>query len=531
MHFIGQSLSNRVAKPDNVATGCWLWTLSLLGITLLVLLGLYWQTAVAIAAIWWRSDTYAHGMLIVPISLYMIWQRRDTLAQLLPRSNPAGLILLVLAGMTWLAAYAAEVNVVQQFALVTMVLASVVALLGWQVSWAIAFPLAYLYFAVPVGEFLTLPLQDFTVRFTVTLLRLTGIPVFWEGYQLVLPTGQFEVAEACSGLRYLIASLALGCLYAYLSYRSLWRRLAFIVLAIVAPIIANGLRAYGIVMLAYLSDGKIATGVDHIIYGWLFFGVVILLMFWIGSFWREATPPIMSLAPAEPRAVTPEPTAPPRRLIVTAVACLLALLLGPAGVVWLNAGALPGGPVLLAAPPAVAPWSGPLDSETDWRPVFGGADGTLSRSYRWNEQPVYLYIAYYRRQRQDAKLVSTGNTLFDGKRWVYVDERRMTIPLAASEQTLVATRINSGNRKRLIWHWYWIGGETTTSPYLAKLLEAWDSLSRARRGSALVAVAADYQVQPVEAEALLRQFLESMAGGIEATLTSDLPASLITTPN
>jgi exosortase A len=519
MHFIGQSLSNRVVKPDSIATGgYWLWTLLLLGITLLALLGLYWQTAVSMATIWWRSDTYAHGMLIVPIALYMIWQRRHTLAQLLPHSNPSGLLLLVLAGIAWLAAYAAEVIVVQQFALVTMVVASVVALLGWQVSWAIAFPLAYLYFAVPVGEFLTLPLQDFTAWFSVALLRLTGIPVFWEGYQLVLPTAQFEVAEACSGLRYLIASLALGCLYAYLSYRSLWRRLAFVAMALVVPIIANGLRAYGIVMLAYLSDGKIATGVDHIIYGWLFFGVVVLLMFWVGSFWRESIPDTAQPSAAIPAATHPGATVSFRRLVFTALACLLALSLGPARVAWLNAGASQSGLVSLTGPAAVAPWSGPLDGDGDWQPVFLGADGTLLRSYRWREQPVYLYIAYYRRQRQDAKLVSSGNALYDGKRWVYAGERNMTVPLTAGKQTLVATRVSSANRKRLIWHWYWIGGKTTTSPYLAKLLEAWDSLSGSRRGSAMVAVAADYQVQPAEAEALLQQFLGSMAGQIEATL-------------
>ena len=192
--------------------------------------------------------------------------------------------------------------------------------------------------------------------------------------------------------------------------------------------------------------------------------------------------------------------------------------LGPAGVAWLNAGASQSGPVSLTGPAAVAPWSGPLDGDGDWQPVFLGADGTLLRSYRWREQPVYLYIAYYRRQRQDAKLVSSGNALYDGKRWVYVGEQNMTAPLATGRQTLVATRVGSANRKRLIWHWYWIGGKTTTSPYLAKLLEAWDSFSGSRRGSAIVAVAADYQVQPADAEALLQQFLDSMAGQIEATL-------------
>ncbi len=519
MHSISESLPYPVEKLNGIATGYWRWTLALVGLILLVLLGWYWQTALSMAKIWWRSNTYAHGMLIIPIALYMIWQRRHTLAGLPPQSNPAGLLILLLTVIAWLAAYAAEVLVVQQFALVTLAVASIVTLLGWQVSWAIAFPLAYLYFAVPMGEFLTLPLQDFTAWFSVTLLRLTGIPVFWEGHQLILPTGQFEVAEACSGLRYLIASLALGCLYAYLSYRSLWRRLAFIALALVAPIIANGLRAYGIVMLAYLSSGKIATGVDHIIYGWLFFGLVVLLMFWIGSFWREATPHgVQSGATETPVIAQPGTTVFASRLVLTTLACILILSLGPAGVAWLNAAAPQSGSVSLTAPAAVAPWSGPLEGDPDWQPVFLGADGTLLRSYRWHEQPVYLYMAYYRRQRQDAKLVSTGNTLFDGKRWVYVGAQRMTLPLASGPQAVVATRVTSAYRKRLVWHWYWIGGRTTTSPYLAKLLEAWDSLSGSRQGSAMVAIAADYQLQPAEAETLLRQFLDSMAGGIEAAL-------------
>ena len=95
------------------------------------------------------------------------------------------------------------------------------------------------------------------------------------------------MVEACSGLRYLIASFTLGTLYAYLTYRSLARRLVFIALSLIVPIVANGIRAYLIVMTGHLSDMQLAVGVDHLIYGWVFFGFVMLLLFWIGSFWRE----------------------------------------------------------------------------------------------------------------------------------------------------------------------------------------------------------------------------------------------------
>jgi exosortase len=103
-----------------------------------------------------------------------------------------------------------------------------------------------------------------------------------------LPTGEFEVAAACSGIRYLIASITFGCLYAYLTLRSGWRRALFVALAAVIPILANGLRAYGIVMLAHLSDMRWAVGVDHIIYGWLFFAVVISVLMLLGRLLRES---------------------------------------------------------------------------------------------------------------------------------------------------------------------------------------------------------------------------------------------------
>src|SRR6185369_4407333 len=87
-----------------------------------------------------------------------------------------------------------------------------------------------------------------------------------------------------------IASITVGALFAYLSYQKPWKRILFVVLSVIVPIIANGMRAYMIVMIAHLSDMKLALGIDHLIYGWLFFGIVMLLLFWIGSFWRDPEP-------------------------------------------------------------------------------------------------------------------------------------------------------------------------------------------------------------------------------------------------
>lgn len=259
--------------------------LSLIVIALILII--FYDVTESIVSTWIRSETYAHGFLIFPFSFYMIWKKRASLYDLTHYPEFKWLMVLSLLGFGWLLGSLSSVLVVKQFALVSMIPIVVCALMGFRFAWSIAFPLAYLFFAIPVGESLIPPLIDFTADFTVGALQLTGIPVYREGSFFSIPSGNWSVVEACSGLRYLIASVTLGTLYAYLTYTRWLKRLIFIIFAIIVPIIANGLRAYLIVITGHLSDMKLAVGVDHLICGWVFFGLVMLLLFWIGSFWRE----------------------------------------------------------------------------------------------------------------------------------------------------------------------------------------------------------------------------------------------------
>ena len=450
----------------------WRAALPALIVALLAIIGLYWLTAVGMAAIWWRSDTYAHGFLVVPIVLYMIYTRRQELVILEPHGAIVGLGLLLLLSLGWLAADVAETNVIQQVALVGMLQAAIYTQLGWQVVRIIAFPLGYLLFAVPIGEGLIPALQQLTAWFAVKGLLWTGIPVWWEGLYITIPTGNFEVAEACSGSRYLFASLALGFLYAYLSYRSLWRRVAFIALSIATPLIANGIRAYGIVMIAHLYGIKFVEGVIHIIYGWVFFGFVVLLMFWIGSFWRESmddAPAIAPLPPNQPPVPVPSSGGYVGRYVVWTLAAILAAAVGPLWADWINRAEKDAASVTLQAPAAVAPWQGPEADAGDWAPKFSGADAVVRSQYLRDGRIVHLYIAYYRQQRPDAKLVSSQNSLYDGKRWRYVGGEQIKAQLGQEEWPLQATLLTDGQRRRLAWSAYWEGGRLVVSPYACLL--------------------------------------------------------------
>ena len=254
---------------------------------LCALLLMHLATLDAIVGVWLVSETFAHGFVIPPIVGWMIWRRRRHLSTLPVKSAPPALFALAALGALWLLSAVANVHVLQQYCLALMLGTTVLALLGTHYTRAMAFPLCYLLLAVPFGEIFIPPLIEFTARCTVFLLQLLGIPVFRENNFLSLPSGNWSVVEACSGLRYLIASLALGAMYAYTTYRSLRRRLLFIAVSAVVPVLANAVRAFLIVLIGHWSDMTLAIGIDHLIYGWVFFGVVSAVLFWVGARWRE----------------------------------------------------------------------------------------------------------------------------------------------------------------------------------------------------------------------------------------------------
>src|SRR3954469_14504639 len=386
----------------------WGSALPIIAAAVLAILAIYADTARSIVAIWQSSDTFAHGYLIVPITLVLVWMRRREVAALAPRPDVLGLLVLAGAGFTWLVAEAAQVQVLMQYALVAMVPAAVLALAGRRVAWALAFPLAFLLFAVPFGEAFLPRLMEWTADFTVAALRMTGIPVYREGTFFAIPSGHWSVAEACSGLRYLIASVTIGAVYAYLTYRSWWKRALFMALSTAVPIGANFVRAYMIVLIGHLSSMKLAVGVDHFIYGWLFFGVVIGLLFWLGSLWREPRAPssqrhaFVAATPAQPMA-----------MVGSAAGTVAVAAMWPLCAPYF--GTTDDAPIRLAAPAVASTWSLEPQPATQWRPYYRGAAASTLTFYRNGDRSAAVYLGYYRNQRQGAELVGSQNLIAGGE--------------------------------------------------------------------------------------------------------------------
>jgi exosortase A len=254
----------------------------------LLLLGLVFNKEVAAAVATWCSSTaYNHCFLIIPIALLLVWDRRFDVTDVPVRAMPSALLLGLPLLAIWLVSERLGIMEGRQLVAVSFVELLFLAVLGRRLWRALAGPLLYLYFLVPFGAFLTPKLQDVTTFFIQHGLEILGVPAYIDGYTIEIPQGTFFVAEACAGLRFLIASIAFGCLYALMMYRSPLRRGIFILVSTIVPVLANGVRGTGIVYLGYLLGSAQAAAADHILYGWLFFSAVILLLIMLGLPFRQ----------------------------------------------------------------------------------------------------------------------------------------------------------------------------------------------------------------------------------------------------
>jgi exosortase A len=490
--------------------------LLLVAVCLLVPFGLYLGTVKSIVAIWNSSETFAHGYAILPISLWLAWRRREEFARHPVSPWWPALAPLALAGAAWLLATTADVQVLRQYAFVAMVLLTALALLGPRLARAMAFPLLFLLFAVPFGEIFVAPLINFTADFTVAAVRAVGIPVLRNGARFELPSGTWSVVEACSGVRYLISSVTLGCLYACLTYRGTWRRLAFIGLSVVVPVVANGLRAFMIVMIGHLSGMKLATGVDHLIYGWLFFGLVMFIMFWIGSWWREDEAAPVAAPGAQPAAPVQAPFG---QLVRVAAAAVLTAALWPAIAHYNEQANLNPAPVRLG--PVAIDWQ-PVPAFTDWAPHFVDPDAGYSGAWRGDATaPVGMAILYYRNQAGAHKLISSVNRLAGQKdAWHETGSTIRTESLAGRTLALRETTMQAGERSLLVWQSLWSGGQYTTSSYMGKLLQVRSKLMSEGDDGAALMVYAPYTEHPEQARTALRAFMSTQFTHIDAALAS-----------
>ena len=507
----------------------WRRPLGILVVLQVLILSTYWHSAWGMVTIWARSETYAHGFVVPLISLWLAWRLRAVLAPMVPRPGRLAWLLVLGAAALWLAGDLVAVNAATQLALTALVVLAVPAVLGWEVARVLVFPLGFLFFAAPLGDFMLPRLMDWTADFTVLALRASGIPVYQEGLQFVIPSGRWSVVEACSGIRYLIASVTVGCLFAYLSYQSTRKRLLFVGVAILVPLLANWVRAYLIVLLGHVSGNALATGVDHLIYGWVFFGIVIGVMFLIGSRWSDPVPPLGQV-PANAVVQSNKDQIGLQRTSWLSLLLTFLVVLSPHAVLTVMDLGRQTQPVHLVAPAVSAPWRAAAEPPSTWLPAFQNASATLHAGLvDALGKPVGLQVSYYRQQNYDRKLVSSENVLVTGNDTAWarvtggaVNARLQGAPLRVENAVLrqQTPDMAQTSERLLVWRFYWVHDSFTGSDYVGKIQGALGRISGWGDDGANIVIytpLSDAESQ-ADASARLQAYLDSQGDALAAAL-------------
>jgi exosortase A len=441
---------DRVWARHALALGC-VWT---------VLLAAFQRDVGDMVGIWWTSTTYGHCLFIPPVVAWLVWQRRRELAELTPVGWWPGLAIVAAGGFAWLLGQAGGVALARHLGLVVMLQGAAVAMLGPNVARALALPLGYALFAVPFGEELEPPLQDLAVAIVLPLLNLVGVPAQVDGVLIHAGRYWFEVAEACSGAKFVLAMLAFGVLVAGTSFRSWRRRAVFLAACVLVPVLANGVRAFGTIWAADLFSIEAATGVDHIVYGWVFFAIVMAGLIAAAWRWFDRSPDAPAFDPSRLQRLV-------SRALDLGSAALL--VLATAAVLPLWDAVATGRADPLSKPiamPEIPGWTrAPTSVRAPWRPNYPGADHQLLGRYadgRGHE--VDLAVAVYAAQSEGRELVGFGlGVLRENDRWVRVAD---AAPIADGS----AMRITApGPVERTVATWYRVAAVTTADPARVKL--------------------------------------------------------------
>ena len=484
MSFVWKDTAFASVAPPHAAA--WRRHGSALALTIAALLALFRRDVADLANLWWTSTTYGHCLFVLPVVAWLVWQRRAELAQVAPVAWAPGLVLGGAGAFGWLLGDAAGVALVRHFGLLVMIWGAVAATLGPNAVRGLLFPLAWLGFAVPFGQEIEPPLQTFTAKVSVAMLHAAQVPATLDGVLIRTPTGYFEVAEACSGAKFVLAMLAFGTLVANVCFRSWRRRAAFMAAAIVVPVIANCIRAFATMYAAHLTSVEAATGFDHIVYGWVFFAVVMAGVLALGWRWFDRAPDDPMIDPARLRRRWPFVTGLP--VAVGGTLALAAAAFAWAALIAGRADALPLNPQL----PDVPGWRrADLSTRAPWAPNYPGADRFLIGRYvDGRGGAVDLAVAIYAGQREGREMVAFGQgAIREDDQWVRIAD----LPAMAGGRAMrmTAPGADGGPVERTVVTAYRIGGTLTGSDRAAKLATLRAKFTGSRQAAVAVLLSAE----------------------------------------
>jgi exosortase D (VPLPA-CTERM-specific) len=449
----------------------------------------------------WLLDRpeYSHGIIIPFIAAFLVWQRRDQIERMPFTGSWAGVAVVIFGIALGAVGKMSALFTIEHYSVVIVLLGLVLTLTGWPVFRLLQVPLLILFFMVPLPEFLyqnvSAALELLSSRIGVWFIRLAGISVYLEGNVIDLGVYKLQVAEACSGLRYLFALMTIGFLMAYLFKTSWWKRWLLFLSSIPIAILMNSFRVGTIgIMVEHWGVGM-AEGFLHEFQGWVVFmvsGAIMLLEMmllsrvgaqrgpWREQFGLEFPAPTPRFPPATDRRVPTALYISTALLVIVAVASL----------------SLPERSELIPQrqsfdrfPVSIGDWTGRREALD---PIYMGElmldDYYLGDFSRGRESPINVYVAWYDSQRAGRSAHSPRSCLPAGGWQIQSFTQRDVPDVTAGREPLRVNRalIQLGAQQQLVYYWFQQRGRVITNEYVAKWFLFWDALTQNRTDGALV---------------------------------------------
>jgi exosortase A len=442
----------------------------------IALLFVFRETLLGMENQWSVSSAHGHGYLIAPISLWLAYRKRRQLQAAPIQPSLYGLMALLVSAAVWLIGELAGINIFSYTGFVAMIPSLLLLFYGPATLKTLRFPLAFLFFMVPAGDFLIPLLMKGTTEATVWALSQSGLPVYKEGNHLSLPTGRWSVIETCAGLNYIIAAGVLGTLYAHLTYTRRYKQVIFLGSIMCMALIANWIRAYLTILTGHLTDMRWGPGREHVTFGWVIFGLIIGLLFWVCSKWADAKDseeasyhsrsehiPLTDNADAIEYGMQElsSTVAYSALFTISALAIIVAMQFASTGV-------LRSSPEIDDTIKAKISRDLLASDGASFKPEFSGYRSKIEGQIT---DGVQLYIAYYANQTEGFEIVSSENRIIqENGEWISLSNNLHTVENAASQEVKVREAIvKRGNSQFLVWYWYTTSRGETTSAFKLKL--------------------------------------------------------------
>ena len=273
------SVLPRSTSPGPVQHNTWMLVALAAGFLLLAV-----PTVMELASDIWQTDEQGHGPIIGAVSLWLMWRaRRAVIDAPYQPANMAGGVLFVLAMASYALGRSQKILQGEVIGLILAAVAMLLLLRGRQGLRAVAFPLLFLLFLVPLPgvlvQAMTIPLKTAVSYVAEVLMHYAGYPVGRTGVILIVGPYQLLVADACAGLNSMFTLEALGLLYMnLLGYTSKLRNVLLAILVIPIAFIANVVRVMVLILVTFHFGDEAGQGFVHTFAGMLLFGVGLVMM-------------------------------------------------------------------------------------------------------------------------------------------------------------------------------------------------------------------------------------------------------------